>query len=277
MNSAEVSMIKMITLAKVRSLQKISGENIITVYVPLRKGTFGHKQNVSQLHAIRSQLKKIVNPSQFLLVNNSLDFINGELGFTNTYEGVLITLVEAKVSIFALPFTPEALVHIGATYNLEQLRRFYENNRNYYVLTLSKNGSHLYYGDKLHLEPVRVADIDKDINALLKVDGVQRHVDGNSRNFNQGHREVSSYRSRGGVKNKKKTLYEAYTKIIDRRIVKYIKNKQVPLVIAAADFGQSLYRRITEYPTLFKKGLASNPDSLTINDLHDKTWQLLSS
>ncbi len=268
-------MLGTIKVSKLKALQKMSGENLVTLYVPLEKGSFGHKQNKSQLHAVRSGLKKQLSVEQYALLSRTIDGLIGELGYVNSYEGVFAVLHGMTLEVFALPFRPQLLVYTGASFHLEQLRHYYGNNKSYYVLAISKKGSHLFKGDKASLHHVPVADLEKDMETLLGIDEkvgpeLQNHPSGAG-----GKHGSEGFHGHGGMKDVKKSLYESYLRAVDKKIMKAIKNKRLPLVLVAVGYGQSAYRHVSKYPAIALKSITTNPDDLSTRDLHSKVVPLL--
>lgn len=268
-------MLSTIKVSKLKALQKMSGENFVTLYVPLAKGAFGHKQNKSQLHAVRSKLKKQITVQQYSLITRTFDALIGELGYTNAYDGVFAVLHGMELELFALPFRPELLVYVGASFHLEQLRHYYGNNKSYYVLAISKKGSHLFKGDKAALRHVPVADIEKDMETLLGIDEkvgpeLQNHPTGAA-----GKRGSEGFHGHGGMKDAKKNLFESYLRIVDKKVMRAIKNKRLPLVLVAVGYGQSAYKHVSKYPAIALKSITTNPDDLSTRELHSRVVPLL--
>ena len=266
-------MIQPITKTHVSTLQRKTGD-FITIYVPLQKGPLGHKQTTSQLHALRAQLKRVVSTDVMALINQSFDDVIKEIGYKNQHNGLLLSIGDL-VEVYALPFTPIEQLHRGSSLHLEQLRHYFGNNREFYVLSISKNGSHLYRGDKTHLQHEKVADIDKDMLTLLHIDEKQAQELQNHPVMRRGRSEGTGFHGQGGGKDHTKQLFEAYLRLIDRRVMNYTKNKRHPLVVVAANYGQSLYRRITKYPALVNHGILKNPEALSSQDLHENALTLV--
>jgi hypothetical protein len=268
-------MFQKISKSAAKKLNQISDPTLLTVHVPLEKGMKGHKFNQSQLHNLRSELKKTLSTKQHKQVSSEIELILEKLGYVNESEGIAMFYDGENISSYALNFVPEKSIEIGTKYNLEQINNYYKQNKFYYVLAISKNGSKLYKGDMENLEIVQVEGLGKDLQTTLNIDEVfannlQNHPAGNGGKNNVG------FHGHGGYKDIKKTLFDDYLRTVDKKILQVIKDKTIPLILVAVDYGQSAYKHISKYPSIFIKGVSTNPDELSPIELHKKTFPLLS-
>lgn len=263
-------MLKKLTYLTYKKLQTKAGEGLVTIYIPLVPGAFGHKQNKSQLHAIRSELKKHVTGQQHARLSVLLDDTHAALGYVHTCKGLLVTIQNDSIKVYELPFTPNLIWHKNATYNLQQVKEYYASNSPFYVLAISKKGSHLFKGDKTKLTHVAVEEIEHDVNTVLRLDEgaadtLQNHAEGVA-----GRRGAAGFHGHGGKKEVKKTLYESYLRFVDKKIMNTIQDKKTPLVLVAVGYGQTMFRNVSAYPSIAAKSLTTNPDDLSTHDLHNK-------
>ena len=83
-------MIKSINSSTTKKLGVISGTELLTLYMPLAKGLQGHKQNQSQLHAFRAQLKNNVSRELHEKYTVMLERVNDSIAFTRYSDGLAI-------------------------------------------------------------------------------------------------------------------------------------------------------------------------------------------
>jgi hypothetical protein len=269
-------MLKNIKKSALKKLQNATGETLLTVYIPLEKGMKGHKFNQSQLHNLRSELKKTVSTQQHKKLSAEIETILEKIGYENESLGIVMFYDGENISSYALPFTPEKAIEIRTKYDISQIQNYYKQNKPYYVLAISKKGSKLYQGDMEKLRLVPVSGLGKDIQSTLNIDelnanNLQNHPVGNGGKSNVG------FHGHGGYKDIKKTLFDDYLRFVDKKILSSIKDKSVPLVLVAVDYGQSAYKHISKYPSIFIEGLSTNPDDLSPAELHRRTFPLLSA
>lgn len=267
-------MFQKINKSTLKKLKTVSGETLLSVYVPLEKGMKGHKFNQSQLHNLRSELKKTVSTEQHKQISSEIESILEKIGYENESLGLAMFYDGSVIDSCALPFAPEKSTSIDNKYDLKQISDYYKQNKFYYVLAISKKGSKLYKGDMEKLRMVPVKGLGKDIESTLNIDelnanNLQNHPVGNSGKSNVG------FHGHGGYKDIKKTLFDDYLRFVDKKILSSIKDKSIPLVLVAVDYGQSAYKHISKYPSIFIEGLSTNPDDLSPAELHKRTFPLL--
>jgi hypothetical protein len=73
----------------------------------------------------------------------------------------------------------------------------------------------------------------------------------------------------------KKADLLSYFRRIDRALHPLLREEKAPLVLAAVDYLQPLYRRASTYPQLLEVGVEGSPDRLSNRELHDRAWPLV--
>jgi len=257
-----------------KKLQSVYGESLISVYIPLEKGMNGHKFNQSQLHNVRSELKKLVTAKQHAELSKEIESAIESLGYSNESPGFALFYDGAQTQCFTLPFSPGNTVETGSSYNIDRIKEHYRHNKLYYVLAISKKGTRLYKGDMEKLKIINVSGLGKDLKTTLNIDDTPRSTL-QSHTTAAGGRGSTGFHGHGGVKDLKKLLFEDYLRYVDKKILKAIKDKKIPLVLVAVDYGQSAFKHISKYPSILLNGVSTNPDEMSPIELHKRTYPLL--
>jgi hypothetical protein len=266
-------MLRDIKKTYLKKLNSVKGENLLTVYVPLEKGVIGHKFNKSQLHNLRSELKNYLTKDQHDKLSSELELVIGNLGYSNESLGFAMFYDGDEISCYTLPFEPIKLINKSTSFDTKQIKDYYKKNIIYYVLAISKKGSKLYKGNFEELKMVPVSGLGKDLESTLGVDPDQPRIVQNHQ-VSAGGQGGVGFHGHGGYKDFKKTLFDDYLRFIDNKILLAIKDKKTPLVLVAVDYGQSAYKHISKYPSIFKQGISTNPDVLSPLELHNRTQKL---
>lgn len=268
-------MLRNVNSTSVRKLRAIKGQTLLSVYIPLQKGLSGHKFNQSQIHNLRSEIKQSVTPAQHKEISKELESVLNTLGYTNRSLGFALFYDGKEAWSYALPFSPEKSIEISTKFNTALIQDYFKQNKPYYVLAISKKGSKLYEGDMEALKMLPIDGLGKDLETTLNIDEKQSHVLQNHPTSIGGSNQGTGFHGHGGYKDMKKTLFEDYLRFIDKKILSTIRNKKIPLVLVAVDYGQNAYKHVSKYPSIFKKGVSTNPDELTPVELHKITFPLL--
>lgn len=265
-------MIQTIKATDIKKLRNLAAEKVITIYMPLQRGPLGHKQNNSQFHAIRAQLKKDMSLVQYKLLSKTTQTTIDALGYANDHKGLMVVITDTNINLYALPFTPTLDISISNCCNVDQASKYIKNNKVFYVLAISKKGSHLFKGDKTELHHIPVKGLGTDLPTTLRIDELETNVLQNHP-ISAGARE--GFHGHGGIKDIKKSLYESYLRAVDKNVLHAIKDKTLPLVLVAVDYGQTTYKHISKYPSIVIAGVTTNPDRLSTDQLHQMTAPLV--
>lgn len=209
------------------------------------------------------------------MISSELEVALENLGYTNTSLGLVLLHDGKDIWSYTLPFSPEKIIEVGTKFNLSQIQDYYEKNKPYYVLAFSKNGSKLYEGDMDTLKMLQVDGLGQDVETTLHIDEKQSHIVQNHPVSAGGSNDGVGFHGHGGYKDMKKILFEDYLRFVDKKILNTIRNKKIPLILVAVDYGQIAYKQISKYPSIFKRGVATNPDNLSPIELHHITFPLL--
>jgi hypothetical protein len=77
-----------------------------------------------------------------------------------------------------------------------------------------------------------------------------------------------------GIDDSKEELLHYFQKI-DRGLHTLLNEENAPLVLAAVDYLQPIYRQANTYPHLLENGIDGNPDRLSAKELHARSWRLV--
>jgi hypothetical protein len=268
-------MLKKMKNATFKKLQKVHGDDLLTVYTPLQVGFTGHKYNQSQLHNLRSELKKILPEEQHKTMFREIENTLNAIGYDNKQHGLVMFYDDKVFKSYTLNFEPISGMIRSNKYELDQIAEYFRANKPYYVLAISKKGTLLYKGDMESLVPVEVSGLGQDLSTTLRIDDINSSNVQNHQ-VSAGGKDGVGFHGHGGYKDIKKVLFEDYLRFIDKKILSTIKDKSIPLVLVAVEYGQSAYKLISKYPTIFSKGVLTNPDELSAVQLHNKTLPLIS-
>jgi len=244
------------------------------VYIPLEKGAVGNKFNTSQLHNLRSELKKVVSTQQLKELTIEIDSVVEAPGYTNEAQGFSLFYDGISIYSYSLPFTPEKSLGISQSFNTAPINEYYSKNQPYYVLAISKKGSNLYRGDMNNLKIVKLKGLGENLSKTLKIDEINVSIQGHPTGKG-GSSNSFGFHGNGGYKDSKKQLYENYLRFVDKKILQFIKDSKTPLILVAVEYGQSLYKNISRYPSILANSIVTNPDNLSPLELHKRTFPLL--
>jgi hypothetical protein len=63
--------------------------------------------------------------------------------------------------------------------------------------------------------------------------------------------------------------------MVSKGVHDYLKQENVPLVVAAVDYLLPIYREVNTYPYFVEEGIPGNPDGMATEELHGKALEIL--
>jgi hypothetical protein len=165
----------------------------------------------------------------------------GDPGFwRNQSDGLAFFHAPALTRSFRLPMPFDDLAVVGDGFHLKPLLPLLSEDGRYYVLAISRHRVRLLLGTRFSVQ-----DIDlKGMPQSPEFDDL-------------------------------KTELLFYFRRIDRAIGELLRKEHTPLVLASVETFWPVYRKANTYKHLLEGGLAGNPDHLSAEELHERTWPLI--
>ncbi len=198
-----------------------------------------------EITAIREHLEDIENDAAFWLKQS---------------RSLAVFASENSATVFRLPNRLTPSTTVGPRYSVKQLLRTLSFPQAAYVLALSMNDVHL---------------------VAITPDNEPRKVDAPElpRDFDHAVREHVHTGSTvaGKMQNQEgeKTRLRQFARIVDRGVRQALGSTQLPIILAAAEPLQSIFREVSTLPNLVSQAIVGNAESFTDLQLADTARGLL--
>jgi hypothetical protein len=147
---------------------------------------------------------------------------------------------------FRLPNSLTAMVEVSDRFHLKPLLRAVTFPHTAFVLALSQNRVRLLeIAPELEPAEIRVPDLPKDVASAVGKSSIRDRA--------------PSRRIQGSTGQK--TRMRQYARQIDQALRPLLNGLDLPLILAAAEPIDSIYRSVSSYPHLLATSLAGNPDA----------------
>lgn len=170
----------------------------------------------------------------------------------------------------------EPMVYVGEGFMTEPLERIMRDNREYYVLTLSRKKVQVYKGDRYHLEPLEITNFANNLRDSLMLDEPQKE---------RGlHAVAPAAMGKGSevpheqyeVSREQKQMLLTFFRNIDKRLKNVFNKERAPLVIGGVEYLVPIYRRANTYNGLVAGAISGNLEQARPDDIRQKAWQIVS-
>jgi hypothetical protein len=153
---------------------------------------------------------------------------------------------------------------------------FSEDGR-FYVLALSQKHVRFFAATRLGIQEIAVPEMLRSIGDLRQYDQAEEHIQGHTMALTQASRTNVVLHGQGTIADKAtyKDDVTRYIQAVARKLEKYLGTDTAPLVLAAVEYEQALYRQENAYHNLLDEGILGNPEELDQNQIHDAAWEIV--
>jgi hypothetical protein len=183
---------------------------------------------------------------------------------------------EGFLRLFRLPLTFKDLVTVANRFSIIPLLPLLSGNGRFFVLALSQKAVRLLQGTRHSVSEVDLKGVPRNLAEALLTHEAKQPFSFFGRRAGEG---VGSwggiFHGHGvGIDDTKEELLHYFQKI-DRGLHPLLKEEKAPLILAAVDYLQPIYRQANTYQQLLDQGVEGNPDRLSSRELHDRAWFLV--
>jgi hypothetical protein len=175
---------------------------------------------------------------------------------------------------YRLPLAFAELVVVGGCFQVTPLLPLLSRNGRFYILALSQNAVRLLQGTRQRVSEVDLRGVPRSLSEALLTHDRDEPLTFHSRPTSGGTWGAIFSGQGVGIDDKKDDLLR-YFQRIDRGLHAVLHEEDAPLVLAAVDYLQPIYRQANTYAHLLPKGIEGNPDRLSGPDLHAQAWALV--
>ncbi len=263
--------------------QSINDENCISLYMPSHrtgrdttqdrirfKNLLNQAENHLRERGLRDkQIKDLLNPLHELQQETPV--------WANMSDGFVVFRSENHFSFNQFPVSFDERVTVKNRFYLKPLLPLITGNGLYYVLGLSQKEIHLYEGSRFNLTRIDPDFLPGDLAETLRIEefitSSQFHTSAPMQNAGQ---RAAIFHGHGAGEEDDKTLIKQYFREIDKKLTPFFDDRQVPLVLAGVGYLLPIYHEINTHPGLMKDGVKGNPDQLGKEEIHKKSWEIVS-
>lgn len=277
-------MIKLPTTGEYEVLKSFKDPYCLTLYIPfvapnteLSPSQISFKNLVEQGEEMSrkkglspAEVKKLLRPAHELIEDHAF--------WQDSHAELAFFIAPKMFQFFHMPSTGDAnQIVLRERFSLGPLEKALQDNKQYYVLTLSHHAVRMYEGDSFQLKPLLVKKLPNNMKKALNIDEYPK-----SRQLhpiapaNRG-KGSEGYHQQYDVSKTDKNMLLQYFRQIDKILRDYLRDKKKPLIIGGAGYLLPIYQEANTYPHILEEGVKGNLEKISISDLHQKAMNLLSS
>jgi release factor family 11 len=169
-------------------------------------------------------------------------------------------LTPTTLTTFRLPHHLVSMVEVSDRFHLKPLLRAVTFPHTAFVLALSQNGVRLLeIAPELEPAEIGIPDLPKDVASAVGKSSIRDRAPSGRIQGSEG----------------QKTRMRQYARQIDHALRPLLNGLDLPLILAAAEPIDSVYRSVNSYPHLLSTSLPGNPDAVADAELVQNARRLL--
>ena len=246
----------------------------VSVYLPTHRRHPDWKQDPVRFRGLLGQAEALLgkryqgtDAKAFL---GPLRKLEEERHWEYSLDGLAVFLSGTQAAGYRLPIPVPELVVVAETYHTKPLLRFLHANRRYLVLAVSQNQVSLYQGSHFGAGAVDLHGVPKSFRDALGLPDYDRTFSA------VGAQASSVFHGRGPGREIRKAELLRYFRAIDRGLRDYLRDDDVPLLLAAVKYCHPIYREANTYSGLHPEGLVGNFERANPETIHAGAWPIVS-
>ena len=188
------------------------------------------------------------------------DLVDDDEFWRHQARSLAIFLTPTTTMTFRLANNLTALVEVSDRFHLKPLLRAVTFPHTAFVLALSQNSVRvLEIAPDLEPAEIAIPDLPKDVASAVGKSSIRDRAPSGRVQGSEG----------------QKTRMRQYARQIDQALQPLLNGLDLPLILAAAEPMDSIYRSVNNYPHLVETGLPGNPEAISDAELTESARRLL--
>jgi hypothetical protein len=250
----------------------------ISVYVPAHRGGAEEdpirwrrhlteaEEHLAKAGWRAAEIKELLAPGRRLLEDVSF--------WKYQSDGLAAFLAPQFLRLFRLPLAFQDTVVVGKRFSIVPLLPLLTGNGRFFVLALSQKAVRLLQGTRHSVSEIDLKGVPRNLAEALLTHDRDEPLTFHTRPTSGGGWGTIFEGHGVGIDDAKDDLLR-YFQGIDRGLHSLLREEKAPLVLAAVDYLQPIYRQANTYAHLLEQGIEGNPDRLSRQELHDRAWPLV--
>jgi hypothetical protein len=265
-----------ITLEELRTLLATHTPPCLSLYMQARRGRADNDQQrfAGLVRQARDQLAAALGKDGAEEMVAPLTALTSTTGFFDgDQEGLAVFRARAHFAHYRLPVEEGELLVIAPSFHIRPLVEHLQSNQRYFLLALNQNRAALFKGSAEGLHPVEVPGMPADFAAAMGTEIQPRSTLGSHSGAKGGSNPI--FHGQGQGEQAFEETVARFYRAIDAALWPLLRDEHAPLILAAPERSQPVYRAITRYRYLTERGVAGNFDRASAAELHQRAWPIV--
>lgn len=253
------------TRAELEQLLAARAPSSVSIYLPTNPASRGEAERIELKNLAAEaarQLRDAGAPKDDVaaIEDELADLVDDDEFWRHQARSLALFLTPTTARTFRLPNNLSALVEVSDRFHVKPLLRAVTFPNTAFVLALSQNAVRLLeIAPELEPAEVDVPNLPKDVASAVGKSSIRDRAPSSRIQGSEG----------------QKTRMRQYARQIDQALRPLLSGHDIPLILAAAEPIDSIYRSVNNYPHLLAAGLSGNPEESSDAELAERARRLL--
>jgi Bacterial archaeo-eukaryotic release factor family 3 len=284
------SALELVTRDELHTLLIGDGTPAISVFLPTARVVVQPHENSLRL---KNLLPRVIEELKHFglrqhaiadLVAPLHDLLDDREFWTTQHEGLALFRTTEGLKHLRLPFEVEEAALVSDTPYVRPLLPALSPEGNFYILVLSQSAARLLRATRIGYEEIDLSALDVPLSLAetLRYDDLQKPellnhpAPGVARTpAGEGPGRGRSFHGHGDSGEDHKSQLRRHFDALDAGICKLLASKNSPLIIAAVDYLQAIYREVSHFGHVLDEGIYGNPDRARDDDIHEQALPII--
>lgn len=190
-------------------------------------------------------------------------------------DGLAMFLGSQIFRYYALPISFSEQLVVAEHFYIKPLLPLLSGDGRFYILALSQNQVRLLQGTRYSVGEVDLEDMPGSLAKLLGEVTREKQLQFHTRTSGGPGKRPALFFGHGAGEEQAKQDILRYFRAIDVELSVLLRNEKAPLILASVDYLIPIYRRANNYPYLLEVGIPGNPEQLSAQELHTRSWEIV--
>jgi len=262
-----------------QSLSQHSGDRAISMYLPthikgaeiqqdpirLKNLLSEAEEQLQQLDTPESEIRKLLDPMSKLLGDEEF--------WRHQSQGLALFRTSDSFEMYRLPRSFDSLVVVSDRFHLKPLFPLLFEDQLFYILAFSQNKVRFFQSTRYQIEEMHIEGVPNSLDEALQYDDPEKQLQYHTNSPGSGQ---PTYHGQGTGHDSENSSIRRFLNKVEHGLQSHLNHveshQQAPLVLAAVDELQAIYREVNTYPYLLDKGISGNPDVTEPEELREAAW-----
>lgn len=209
------------------------------------------------------EIKRILKPHEQLLED--------PVFWQNQSDGLAVFAAPGVFEWFRLPIKFKELAAAGEVFIFKPLFFYLGEYGKFYLLQLTKNRVKLYQGSVDGIAEIDCLGLPKNLEEALWYKDYEKQLQSHSSGGQRG--KALIFHGHGVGHDDLKFRIRRYLRHIDNGIIKCLRDRSIPLVVAGVEYFMPIFREVSKYPLIMEEILPGNTEKINEEDLRARAWK----